>query len=86
MSMGTGSTYSSSQKQKIDTRSSTETELVATDNMLPQVLWTKYFMDKQGINAKHIVYQDNTSAQRLKMNGRLSSGRRTKHMNIKYFL
>ena len=53
--------------------------------MLPQVLWSKYFLDEQGVQANHIVYQDNTSAQRLETNGRLSSGKRTKHMNVRYF-
>ena len=85
MSLGRGSVYGSSQKQKINTRSSTETELVAVDDMLPQVLWTKYFLDEQGISAEHIMYQDNTSAQRLETNGRTSSGKRTKHMNVRYF-
>ena len=85
MSMGVGGAYSSSQKQKINTRSSTETELVATDDMLPQVLWTKYFLDEQDVRAEHVLYQDNTSAQRLEVNGRMSSGKRTKHMNVRYF-
>ena len=53
--------------------------------MLPQVLWTKYFLDEQGVEEEHIVYQDNTSAQRLENNGKISSGKRTKHMNIRYF-
>ena len=62
-----------------------ETELVAVDDMMPQVLLTKYFLYKQGVQAEHIVYQDNTSAQRLQMHGRTSSGKRTKHMNVRYF-
>ena len=85
MSMGSGAIYSSSQKQKINTRSSTETELVAADDMLPQVLWTKYFLEEQGVPANHILYQDNTSAQRLETNGKMSSGKRTKHMDVRYF-
>ena len=39
MSMGRGSVYFTSTKQKINTRSSTETELVAVHDALPQVLW-----------------------------------------------
>ena len=85
MSLGKGSIYSTSNKQKNNTRSSTETELVATDDTLPQVLWSKYFMDEQGIDADHILYQDNTSAQKLEVNGRMSSGKRTKHLNVRYF-
>ena len=41
MSLRKGSAYSASRKQKINTKSSTEAELVAIDNMLPQALWTK---------------------------------------------
>ena len=85
MSLGKGAIYSSSQKQKINTRSSTETELVAADDMLPQVLWVKYFLEDQEVIANHILYQDNTSAQRLETNGKMSSGKRTKHMDVRYF-
>ena len=85
MSMGTGSISSSSQKQKINARSSTKTELVSVAGMLPQVLWTRYFLEEQGINAEHIIYQDNTSTQKLAQNGRTSSRKQTKHMNIRYF-
>ena len=41
-SLGKGSIYFSSTKQKLVTRSSTEAELVAVYGLLPQVLWTKY--------------------------------------------
>ena len=53
--------------------------------MLPQVLWTEYFFDKQGITANHIMYQDNTSAQKLETNRKISSGKQTKHMDVRYF-
>jgi hypothetical protein len=43
MSMGEGSIYSSSSSQKINTRSSTECEVVGVHDMLPQALWTKSF-------------------------------------------
>ena len=38
MSMGKGSVVSASTRQKINTRSSTETEVVSADDMMPQVL------------------------------------------------
>jgi hypothetical protein len=41
MSMGTGAAYSTSKKQKLNTKSSTEAELVGMDDVLPQALWTK---------------------------------------------
>jgi hypothetical protein len=45
MSMGAGAVYSSSQKQKMNTKSLTEAELVGANGVLPQVLWTGYFME-----------------------------------------
>ena len=39
-SLGKGSIISSSIKQKLNTRSSTETELVAADDLMPQLCWT----------------------------------------------
>ena len=42
-------------------------------------------MEEQGINANHVIYQDNTSAQRLANNRKISSGKRTKDMNVRYF-
>ena len=40
MSMGAGMIYSTSTKQKLNTRSSTEAELVAVNDVMLQVLWT----------------------------------------------
>ena len=86
MTMGKGSILNKSTKQKINTTSSTETEVVAVNDVLPQILWTNYFMRAQGwkIN-KTIVYQDNNSTILLENNGKLSSSSRTKHINVQYF-
>jgi hypothetical protein len=86
MSMGKGSIYSTSGAQKIVTRSSTECEVVGVDDVLPQVIWTGYFLEEQGYPPTDtIVYQDNVSAMQLEKNGRASSGKRTRHINIRYF-
>jgi hypothetical protein len=70
MSMGTGSMWSSSIKQKLNTRSSTEAELVAVDDMMPQVLWARYFLMNQGFNvALSRILQDIKSAMLLEENG-----------------
>ena len=53
MLMGHGSILSSLQKQGLNTRSSAKTEVVAVDNKLPQILWTKYFLDAQGQSFEH---------------------------------
>jgi hypothetical protein len=85
MSMGAGAVYSSSQKQKMNTKSSTEAELVGANDVLPQALWTKYFMEGQGYGTNNILYQDNQSTMKLEQNGKASSGKRTRHINIRYF-
>jgi hypothetical protein len=40
MSLGKGSLYSSSTRQKLNTKSSNKAELVGVDNVMPLVLWT----------------------------------------------
>ena len=60
--LGKGVIYGIFTCQKINTRSSTEAELVAMNDVLPQVLWTHYF-EAQGYGTiDSIVYQDNQSA------------------------
>jgi hypothetical protein len=85
MSMGTGAVYSTSKKQKLNTKSSTEAELVGIDDVLPQALWTKYFMEAQGYGVTTILNQDKQSTIKLLDNGKASSGKGTRHINIWYF-
>jgi hypothetical protein len=60
MSLGNGSIYSLSRKQKLNTTSSTEAELVGVSDAMPQVIWTRHFLMAQGIKVAHtILYQDN---------------------------
>ena len=43
-------------------------------------------MKAQGIEVRdNILYQDNESAVLLETNGRASSSKRTKHINIRYY-
>ena len=86
LTLGKGAVYSRSTKQKINTKSSTEGEIVGVDDILPQVLWTNHFMRAQGYGSKEtVVYQDNKSAILLENNGKLSSSKRTKHINVRYY-
>ncbi len=86
MALRKGAMISFSQKQKINTRSSTETELVGIDDAMPQVLWSLYFIQEQGYPMTHaLIYQDNKSAILLKTNGKFSSSKRMKHIRMKYF-
>ena len=84
--MGKGAVSSYSRKVKLNTRSSTETELVVADMYMPEMLWSLYFMESQGYEVECIgLHQDNTSTQLLMTNGRFSSGRKTKHIRAKFF-
>ena len=86
MSMGKGAIISISRKQKMNTRSSTEAELVAADDITGMILWTKLFLEAQGYPIeRNILMQDNQSTIRLEKNGKKSSSKRTRHMNIKFF-
>ena len=54
--------------------------------MVGQILWTQYFLEAQGYNNQGtFLYQDNKSAILLESNGKVSSTKRTKHINIIYF-
>jgi hypothetical protein len=75
-----------STRQKLNTKSSTEAELVGVDDAMSLIVWTKHFMEAQGyIASDNVVYQDNQSAMLLERNGRASSGKRTRHVDIRYF-
>jgi len=59
---------------------------VGLDDVLPQILWTRYFLEEQGyVIRDSIVGQDNQSAMLLENNGLASSGKRTRHINVRYF-
>ena len=74
-------------KQKGNSKSSTEAELMAAGDTSSQIIWTKNFMKAQRYTTSTaILYQDNNSAILLEKNGRMSCGKNTKHINICYFL
>ena len=62
-SMGKGTVIHGCSKQKINTKSSTESEIVGVSDFLTYTMWALYFLKEQGYALKrNIVYQDNTSA------------------------
>ena len=75
-----------SKKHKLNTRSGTEAELVGTDDVTTQILWTKHFMEAQGYTIKdNILHQDNKSTILLQENGRKSAGKRSRALHVRYF-
>ena len=86
ITMGKGSLYSSSKRQKLTTKSSTEAELVGASDFLNQTLWTVHFLKAQGFEVHTSEYhQDNQSTMKMEKNGRQSAGQRSRHINIRYF-
>jgi len=86
MTLRKGATYTASCKQKLNTTSSMEAELVAVDNAMGQVLWTRHFLATQGHPIPTTtIYQDNKSTILLAENGRSSSSKRTCHINVCIF-
>lgn len=68
--MGKGSVYSTSTRQKLVTRSSTECEVVGVHDVMPQLLWTGHFLHAQGVTISDTtLYQDNMSSILLEKNG-----------------
>jgi hypothetical protein len=77
---------SKSSKQKLNTKSSTEAELVGASGYLPYPIWAKKFLAAQGYALKeNVFYQDNQSTIRFEKNGRKSCGPNSRHIDIRYF-
>jgi hypothetical protein len=86
MSLGRGVIYGTSKRQKLNTKSSTESEIVGTDDVVPQMLWTLYFLEAQGHKIDdNVLHQDNKSSILLENNGRGSSGKGTRHVDVQCF-
>ncbi len=86
LTLGRGYPIVCSTKQKMNTRSSTESELVGVDDMMPSILWTRQFLKMQGYGVSdNVIFQDNKSTMLLERNGKASSSKRTKHINVRYF-
>jgi len=86
MTLGKGVAYSTSCKQKINTKSYTEAELVTVDDAMGQVLWTRHFLSAQGMAVPTTtIHQDNKSMILLAKNGSTSSGKHTKHLDMHYY-
>jgi hypothetical protein len=60
VSLGRGVIMSKSSKQKLNTKSSMEAELVGASDYLPSTIWAKMFLKEQGYELReNTFYQDN---------------------------
>ena len=83
--IGRGPVYIRSTGQKLNTKSSTEAELVALSDSTSQIIWTRNFLEEQGFTmGPATVYQDNMSTIALVKNGKSNSDR-TRHIAIRFF-
>ena len=81
-----GTIISGSLKQKLNTRSSTEAEIVAVDDFIAKMLWTRNFLKMQHFPyGGTTLFQDNSSAIHLQSKGFEATGKRMRHLNIRYF-
>jgi hypothetical protein len=76
----------SSSKQQIVTKSSCESEVVASSDKTGMLIHLQDFIVSQGyeLNSPGVLFQDNQSAIKLHINGK-NSANRTKHISIRNF-
>jgi hypothetical protein len=85
ISLGGGAIHVKSSKQKINSKSSTEAELIALSDYSSQLIWTRDFLHNQGLSMNPaVIYQDNKSTIALIERGR-PSAELSRHINIRYF-
>ena len=85
ISLGTGPVFVKSSKQKINSKSSTEAELVGLSDSASQVIWTRDFLAAQGYEMQSAeIYQDNKSTIAMIEKGR-STSEKSRHINIRFF-
>jgi len=62
-SLGRGAIMCKSTKQNLNTKRSTEAEVVGSSDYLPNIIWARKFLARQGYElTENIFYQDNQSA------------------------
>ena len=86
ITMGVGCIHTKSSKQRLNTKSSCETEVVGTSDYIPWTVWIRRVLQYQGYKVvRNLFYQDNESAIKIETNGMKSCGDKSRHVNIRYF-
>ena len=86
MGIGKGPICSKSSTQKLNSKSSTESELIALSDSMGHVIWLRNFITCQGYDkiGPAVIGQDNRSTIQLAKNGQANSDA-TRHIAIRYF-
>jgi hypothetical protein len=85
ITLGEGITYSKSTTQQLNSKSSTEAELIALTDAAGHVIWVRDYLIGQGYNiGPATIFQDNMSTMALVKKG-YSTSNNTRHINIRYF-
>ena len=86
MLLGWELVHAKATKQKLNSKSSTETEVIAVSEYIPYKTWLINFMEAQGYKFKDkVLFQDNMSAMKMEKNGRNSCTGNSRHISIRYF-
>jgi hypothetical protein len=83
MMYGNACIMGKSTKQKITTKSSAETELVALSDHAGLAIHGQRFLQSLGIDSKCIIFQDNTSTKEMISN--LNINDKSKHIRQRYY-
>ena len=81
-----GVLHSRSTKQKLNSKSSTEAELIGVSEYLPYPLWILHFLKYQGYMITTVnLKQDNQSTIKMLKSGIRSAGAKSRHINFTFF-
>ena len=83
-SLGKGSIESNSSKQKVNTKSAHESEIIGLSDRLSRLIWARNMILDQGVKiGPAIVYQDNKGVLEVCKRGQ-NGNSRTKHIALRY--
>jgi histone deacetylase 1/2 len=83
--IGKGPIYAKSSTQKINSKSSSEAELIGLSDSTNQIVWVRNFLISQGYDVgEATVYEDNMSTINMVKNGK-SNSERTRHIAIRFY-
>jgi hypothetical protein len=86
ITVGKSAVFYKCNKQKLNAKSSTEAELIALSDILPQAINTANFIQEQlGMRVIPKFHEDNQSTIAMVKNGR-PLAESTRHINIRYFM